>query len=271
MVRDCDVAIVGGGIGGLTLAASLSLQSTSFLVFEQDSELREIGAGVAIGGNATRLLQRVGVDLAKVANVPPALEFRNWSDGELLWSHPIGEWYRQEMGAPFLTLHRATLQRLLADAVRADCIRLNRRLVGTSEEPDGVRLHFEKGDDVVAGVVAGIDGVNSTVRRYVCGDVTPTRSGEIGFRGVIPAQKSQDLPNPAALQCWCGPDTHIVCYGVDLGESVNLLAVYRPPNLPEWAARSNREPATREQALSIFARTPGIGASSTWCATSKET
>jgi salicylate hydroxylase len=116
MSHTCEVAIVGGGIGGLTLAMSLLQQSISVQTFEQDAELREIGAGVAIGGNATRLLRSLGVDLAPVANMPPALEFRRWRDGELLWSHPIGDWYRQEVGAPLLTLHRATLQRLLAAA-----------------------------------------------------------------------------------------------------------------------------------------------------------
>lgn len=252
MIRACDVAIVGGGIGGLTLAASLLQQSISVQVFEQDTELREIGAGVAIGGNATRLLQILGIDLAQVANMPPALEFRRWKDGALLWSHPIGDWYRQEVGAPFLTLHRGTLQRLLAAAVPPECIQLNHRLVGLSDEPAGVRLRFEHGDDVVAGVVAGVDGVHSTARRYVCGDVAPAHSGEIGFRGVIPVEKSQDLPNPTSLHIWCGPETHVVYYGMDRGELVNLLAVYKPDRLPEWTRLSDRAPATRDQALSIF-------------------
>lgn len=252
MVRMCDVAIVGGGIGGLTLAASLLRQSISVQIFEQDTELREIGAGVAIGGNATRLLQRLGIDLAQVANMPPALEFRSWNNGALIWSHPIGEWYRREVGAPFLTLHRGTLQRLLAAAVPPECIQLNHRLVGLSDEPSGVRLHFEDGDDMVAGVVAGIDGVHSTARRYVCGDVAPVHSGEIGFRGVIPVETSPDLPNPASLHIWCGPGTHVVYYGMDRGELVNLLAVYRPDHLPAWTALSDRVPATRDQALSVF-------------------
>jgi len=252
MARRCDVAIVGGGIGGLILAASLARQSISVQVFEQDTELREIGAGVAIGGNATRLLQRLGVDLAPVANMPPALEFRCWRDGRLLWSHPIGEWYRQEVGAPYLTLHRATLQHLLAAAVPPECISLNHRLVGLSDESGGVRMHFEESDDVVAGVVAGADGVNSAARRFVCGDVAPTHSGEIGFRGVIPVEKSQDLPNPTSLHCWCGPDTHVIYYGLDRGELVNLLAVYKPDRLPDWTALSNRVPATRDQALNLF-------------------
>jgi salicylate hydroxylase len=253
MVHTCDVAIVGGGVGGLTLAASLRQQSISVQIFEQDSELREIGAGIAIGGNATRLLQRLGIDLAQVANMPPACEFRCWRDGRLLWSQPMGEWYRQEVGAPCLTLHRATLQRLLASAVPPGSIKLNHRLVGLSDEPAGVRLHFEKGDDVVAGVVAGVDGVQSAVRRYVCGDISPALSGEIGFRGVIPVGKVQDLPNPASLQIWCGPGTHLVCYGLDGGTLVNLLAVYVPDRLPEWTRFSFRAPAEREQALSVFA------------------
>jgi len=248
----CDVAIIGGGVGGLTLAASLAQQSMSVQVFEQDTELREIGAGVAIGGNATRLLECIGIDLAQVANMPPSLEFRRWSDGGLLWSHPIGEWYRQEIAAPFLTLHRATLQHLLAAAVPPDCIQLNHRLLGLSDESAGVRLRFENGDVVVARVVVGADGVQSTARRYVCGDIAPTHSGEIGFRGVIPVEKAQDLPNPTSLHCWCGPDTHVIYYGLDRGKLVNLLAVYRPSRLPAWTASSNRISASPDQALSIF-------------------
>jgi salicylate hydroxylase len=252
MIRKCDVAIVGGGIGGLTLAASLLQHSISVQIFEQDAELREIGAGVAIGGNATRLLARLGVDLAQVANIPPALEFRYWRDGRPLWSHPVGEWYQREIGAPYLTLHRGTLQRILAAVVPPECIQLNHRLAGISDESASACLHFEEGDDVVGSVVAGVDGVHSTARRYVCLDITPTHSGEIGFRGIIPIEKSQDLPNPTSLHIWCGPDTHVVYYGLDRGTLVNLLAVYKPDRLPEWTRFSDRVLATRDQALSIF-------------------
>jgi salicylate hydroxylase len=252
MSSACDVAIVGGGIGGLTLAISLLQQSISVQIFEQDSELREIGAGVAIGGNATRLLQRLGLDLAQVANMPPAFEVRCWKDGGLLWSQPMGEWYRKEVGSPLLTLHRATLQRLLAGSVPSECIQLNHRLIGLSDEPAGVRLRFENCDDVVASMVVGADGVQSTTRRYVWPDVVPTHSGEIGFRGVIPVSKSQDLPNPTALHCWCGPGTHAIYYGLDRGKLVNLLAVYQPRRLPAWTGSSNRISATPDQALSIF-------------------
>jgi salicylate hydroxylase len=254
MTGTCDVAIVGGGIGGLTLAIRLAQAQLAVQVYEQDVELREIGAGIAIGGNATRLLKDLGVDLTPIANVPPTLELRRWKDGELLWSHPIGEWYQQETGAPFLTLHRSTLQRELAAAVPLERIHLNHRLSGIAEEPDGVRLRFERGDDVFARILVGADGVNSTVRRYVCGTVRPIYSGEIGFRGVIPTEKSPDLPTPTSLHIWCGPSTHVVFYGMDRGELVNLLAVYEPDRLPEWTRSSSRAPATTDEALSIFGR-----------------
>jgi salicylate hydroxylase len=252
MVGRCDVAIVGGGIGGLTLARSLLSQSWSVTVFEQDAELREIGAGIALGGNATRLLERLGVELDAFANVPPSLELRSWRDGRALWSHPIGEWYRREVGAPYLTLHRATLQRLLAEAVPSERVELGRRLIALADEGDGVRLSFGDGEDIVARVVVGFDGVQSTVRRFVCGDVRPRQSGEIGLRGVIPVERSQDLPTPMSLHIWCGPDTHAVFYGLDNGGLINLLLVHKPQEPPAWARSTNRVDVTREEALELF-------------------
>ena len=254
MTHTCDVAIVGGGIGGLTLAISLARSRLDVQIYEQDIELREIGAGIAIGANATRLLEKLGVDLTPIANVPPTFEVRRWNDGELLWSHPIGNWYLQEMGAPFLTLHRSTLQYKLAAAVPSESIHLNHRLSALSEVSGGVRLQFDRGNDIVARVVVGADGVNSTVRRYVCGSVKPIYSGEIGFRGVIPTAKLRNLPTPSSLHIWCGPGTHAVFYGMDRGELVSLLAVYKPGGLPEWTRSHARAPATTDEALSIFER-----------------
>jgi 2-polyprenyl-6-methoxyphenol hydroxylase-like FAD-dependent oxidoreductase len=79
--HDVDVAVVGGGLGSLTLAIGLLQGSVDVQVFEQSAEIREIGAGVAIGADATRLLARLGVDAASEANVPPRLELRRWDDG----------------------------------------------------------------------------------------------------------------------------------------------------------------------------------------------
>ena len=141
---------------------------------------------------------------------------------------------------------------MLATAVPSESIHLNHRLIGLSEEPGGVRLQFEREDEVLTGIVVGADGVNSTVRRYICGNVRPVYSGKIGFRGVIPTEKSPDLPTPTSLHIWCGPGTHAVLYGMDRGELVNFLAVYEPDQLPEWTKSSSRTAGTRDEALRIF-------------------
>ncbi|MGH8966977.1 MAG: FAD-dependent monooxygenase, partial [Actinomycetes bacterium] len=253
MHRNVDVAIVGGGLGGLTLAISLLRRSVSVEVFEQAAELREIGAGVAIAGNATRLLRELGVELGKVGNIPPYLEFRRWHDGELIRSHEIGSWYENRMGAPYVTMHRGTLQRMLAGEVPTEHIHLGHHVTDLVEEPDGVRLLFADQPDVVAKVVVGVDGVRSLVRRHVAGEVSPVFSGELGFRGVIPVGASPELPHPTSLHVWCGPRTHVVYYGMDDGQLVNLLAVFVPDALPAWTRSTNRVPATSADALSIFA------------------
>jgi salicylate hydroxylase len=96
------VAVVGGGIGGLTLAIALRRMGVEVEVFEQAPELGEIGAAVALSANATRLLQRLGVyhQLSAKAAEPTELQFRRWDSGELIWSHPVGQWYRERCGGP---------------------------------------------------------------------------------------------------------------------------------------------------------------------------
>jgi salicylate hydroxylase len=253
MRAEVDIAVSGGGLGGLTLAISLLRRSVPVEVFEQTSELREIGAGVAIAANGTRLLRELGVALGDVGNIPPHLEFRRWNDGGLIASHEIGRWYENRMGAPYVTVHRGTLQRMLAEEVPKEHVHLGHQLTELVEEPDGVRLRFANQPDVVAKVVVGVDGMHSLVRRYVAGQVSPICSGEIGFRGVIPVGASPTLPNPTSLHLWCGPRTHAVYYGVDDGQLINLLAVHRHDAFPEWTRSTNRVPASRAEALAIFA------------------
>lgn len=254
MHTDVDIAIIGGGLGGLTLAIGLLRRSVSVALFEQASELREIGAGVAIAANGTRLLRELGVELANAGNIPPYLEFRRWNDGGLISSHQLGRWYEDRMGAPMVTMHRGTLQRMLAEQVPTEHVHLDHQVTELVAEGGGVRLRFAKAPDVVAKVVVGVDGMRSVVRRYVAGAVSPVCSGEIGFRGVIPVGVSPNSPNPTSLQVWCGPGTHAVTYGVDDGQLINLLAVSVPDETPAWTRSTNRVPASRAEALAIFSR-----------------
>ena len=92
MPADLHVAVVGGGIGGLTLAIALEQRGVPVTVFEQAPEFREIGAGVALSANATRHLRRLGLGdaLDDVSVEPSALVVRRWDDGAVIASHPMG-------------------------------------------------------------------------------------------------------------------------------------------------------------------------------------
>jgi len=250
-----DIAVVGAGLSGLTLALSLSKTGRSATLFESAPELSEIGAGVAIAGPAVRALADLGVDLASVGSQPPALEFRNWSDGRLLSAHDIGPRYLYHVGAPYIMLHRATLQQLLVKEARRHGvdIRLGYHLVALRQSASEVELSFANGESVRAKLVIGADGIHSVTRSCLFPNIRPVYSGEIGFRGLLPREKlPRELPDPDSLQIWLGPDTHAVLYGVDGGRFVNFLYVYRPKALPDWTKETNRVSGTRAEAFSIF-------------------
>lgn len=225
---DVDIAVVGGGIGGLTLALALRERGLTAEVFEQAEELREVGAAVALAANGSRILQRLGLgdELAAASVVPTELQFRHWRGGDVLARHPVGEGYARRFGAPFWGIHRASLQRALSAAWGAERLNLGRCLAEVSDGPAGVHLAFRDGRTVRARVVVGADGVRSSVRRQVSGG-EPVYSGTSGFRGMVPTTAVPLLPDPSAVQFWVGPGAHLLHYQV--GAMVNFLAVLDGP------------------------------------------
>ncbi len=231
------IAVVGGGIGGLTLALALRQRGMAPEVFEQAFELTEIGAAVALSANATRELRRLGVldAVAAAATEPTELIFRDWRNGRRVAAHPVrldGR-YRERFGAPYLGIHRADLQRSLSEALGGAGLNLGHRLSGLVERGNGVGLEFANGRSAEADLVVGADGVRSLVRRFVSGGEGAVYSGTSGFRGIVPAARLSSLPDPQAIQFWMGPDAHLLHYAIGgRGEDVNFLAVVEGP--PAW-------------------------------------
>ncbi|MFD2474648.1 FAD-dependent monooxygenase [Amycolatopsis silviterrae] len=248
--KAASVAIVGGGIGGLTLALALRERGIGAEVYERSAELREIGAAVALSANGSRVLAGLGLrdDLAACSAVPTELVYRHWRSGQRVAAHPVGAAYEERFGGPYFGVHRADLQRILADACGK--VHLGRRVTGLAADGGKYRLEFADGTTETADVVVGADGVHSTVRAWVDDAPLARYSGASGFRGLVPVEQLPSLPDPGAIQFWMGPGGHVLHYAIGDGSVVNFLAVLDEPDT--WESESWTEDISRDQIDAAF-------------------
>ena len=247
------IAVVGAGIGGLTLAIALRRHGISVDVYEQTSELRETGAAVALTANGARLFDWLGLtpQLASRWFEVSALIYRDGRDGHLIGRHPIGAAYRERCGAPYVGIHRADLQAVLSAAAGLECIQLGKRLVDLDDTGPRAVLRFDGGTSAVADLVVGADGARSFVRSWMLGYDDALYTGCSGFRGMVPIEKLPSLPDPTAIQFWMGPGGHLLHYPMGNGH-INFLLVERHPT--PWPWRDWIMPAIEEEQLRHFAR-----------------
>ncbi|MBE9376190.1 FAD-dependent monooxygenase [Saccharopolyspora sp. HNM0983] len=226
-----QVAIIGGGIGGLTLALALQQHGIDAHIHERTPHLREVGAAVALSANGTRVLHRLGLadQLAAHSATPTELIYRHGHSGHRVHALTAGEDYRHRFGAPYYGIHRADLQRLLAEACAEHTVHLDRRLVDIAPDGHGHRLAFADGTETRADIVVGADGVRSTVRDFITGTDPAVYSGTSGFRGLVARDEAPGLPDPDAIQFWMGPGAHVLHYPIGDGSVINFLAVVDEP------------------------------------------
>ena len=224
---DLSIAVVGGGIGGLAAALSLLRAGLDVQVFEQAAALMEVGAGIQISPNASRLLHRLGLGgaLDRTGVRPVAVHQRRWDDGRTLQRAPLGEAMEAAFGAPYYHFHRADLLKALADALPPERLHLGHRLAGFTDHGDRVELRFAHGERVTAGVLVGADGIHSTVRGELFGPEQPRFTDCIAYRGLVPADRLSHLELEVLANNWMGPGGHFVHYFVAGGRLVNFVAI----------------------------------------------
>jgi salicylate hydroxylase len=247
------IAIVGGGIGGLAAAAFLQQSGLSCVLYEQASELREIGAGVAVTPNAARLLRRLGVldALRKTAvRLEIGWEFRRWQDGAVLSAELLSTRCEQLYGEQTYTAHRADLVEALCRAVPAGTIRLGQRITAIGVNGATATLTFADGEVTEADVVIGADGIHSVIRGTLIEPVPPVHSGLSAFRALVPARDAPEIARRPAQVLWLGPDHHLVHYPVRAGELINLVAIVPAGN---YTTESWTATATVDELLAEFA------------------
>ena len=224
------VLVAGGGIGGLAAALACARAGLPVQLFERSPAFAEVGAGIQLGPNVTRLLQAWGLQagLQAVAAYPENLVIRSADTGAELGRLRLGARARARYGAPYATVHRADLQALLLQAVQGDAVvalNLDQAITAFEQDATGVSVHHADGHHTPGALLVGADGLWSRVRQHLLGDGTPRLTGQQAYRGLLP---QADLP--AALRCqdvvvWLGAGLHVVQYPVRSGDWLNVAAL----------------------------------------------
>jgi salicylate hydroxylase len=245
---DIRVAVVGAGIGGLTTAISLLQAGFDVQVYEQSRLLSELGAGINIGPNASRLLIRLGLgeECARVAFRSQWFHQRRWQDGRTLTRTPVGIPMEQHFGAPHMIFHRGELHALLAKAVPPERVQLAHRCIGFEQDAGGVRIRFENGVEAKADVLIAADGIHSAVHRILLGNERP-RFACRAYRGLIPAERVPDIPRDSTA--WLGPGRHLVHYFVSAGRMLNFVGHVEQE---AWLSESWTEPGRVEDLRAAY-------------------
>jgi len=246
------IAVIGGGIGGLTAAVALRHAGFEVDVYEQAPALTEVGGGINMAPNATRVLRHLGLgpDLDREGIRPIGTHQRRWQDGRTLQKAPLNPLCEELYGAPHMTIHRADLLDVIAAAFPAERIHLGHRLVSVSSSSDAVEAHFDNGATIAADVLVGADGIHSAVRGALFGEEEPAFAGCVAYRGLVPVERIADLRLELGNQSWVGPGGHFVHYFVSRGRLLNFVGWTEHDrwNREDWTDR-----ATVTRALAAFA------------------
>ncbi|MFM1817597.1 MAG: 3-hydroxybenzoate 6-hydroxylase 1 [Pseudomonadota bacterium] len=240
-----ELVIAGAGIGGLAAAFALARQGQPVTLLERADAFAEVGAGVQMGPNVTRILQAWGLNdaLQAVAAFPQRLQARDARTGRLVGELPLGQRTQAVYGAPYATLHRADLHALLAQvALKAGAqVQLGRTLERVRDEGPQLRLegHDNKTGPWCSQVQAlvGADGIWGRTRQCIGLDDAPLFSGQLAYRALVP---QADLPTHLRtdqVTVWMGPKLHVVHYPVQACAGQNIVAIVhgaKPQDPQDW-------------------------------------
>jgi len=244
------VLIAGAGIGGLTAALALAQRGFPVELFEQAERLTEIGAGIQLSPNATRVLIALGLRerLARRAVAPQELRVMSARGARVLTRAPLADGAAQG-DAPYWMIHRGDLQAALLEAVRADAaitLHLGARVDDFIPDGDGVTISAAGGHRGCALIAA--DGLWSRLRARLGHRDEPRFARRVAWRALVPADAVPPEARAPAVTLWFDGDNHLVHYPVRGGDLFNVVAIVGD----DWREAGWNAPGERAEILARY-------------------
>jgi salicylate hydroxylase len=243
-----NIFVAGAGIGGLTAALALAAKGFRVVVLEKAERLEEVGAGLQLSPNASRILVDLGLKerLGRRAVTPEAISIMSARAGGEISRLPLGEAASLRAGAPYWVVHRADLQAALQGAVNDNPdieLRLGCQFEDLTAHAKGLTVVQRSGNtrrQDLAMALIGADGIWSSVRHHLFPQTQPQFSGLIAWRGTLDARQLPREYTAARVQLWMGPHAHLVAYPISGARQINVVAVIPGTwNRPGWSAEGN--------------------------------
>lgn len=228
-MRDLPILIAGGGIGGLSAALALALKGRRVHVLEKAPEFGEIGYGIQMGPNVSRMLDRLGLlkALEPHSVFPDALVLVDALDNRELTRISLGKRFLERYRYRYFVIHRRDLHGEMLKACRRRgeiVLEASRGLAGFEERDDAVVVRCEGGAVYEGAALIGAEGLWSPTRAAIVADGAPRVAGHVTYRGVVPTGEIIDRSHLDSMTIWVGPSFHLVQYRLRGGAVMNNVA-----------------------------------------------